>query len=51
MNASKLLDEEYTYFFENKDHANVGYESNNPLYSIYINNNLPSESGLLFGST
>lgn len=51
MKEEKLIEEEYIWFFENKDgaHSAGGYESSNPLYAIYINNNLPTESGILYG--
>jgi hypothetical protein len=46
MNPETLLDEEFRWFFENPANG-AGYEASNPLYSIYINNNLPIESGYI----
>jgi len=37
----KIIEEEYQYFFENKDQQSNQYESGNPLYALFINNNLP----------
>jgi hypothetical protein len=51
MSADKLLEEEYKWFFENKDSASSQYEALNPLYAIFINNNLPLQSGMIYGST
>lgn len=49
-NSEKILEEEYKYFFEKKDGHSGGYESDNPLYAIYINNNLPVENGIITSS-
>jgi hypothetical protein len=46
MNPEVLLEEEYRWFFENSQYSS-GYDSSGPLYSIYINNNLPVESGYI----
>lgn len=44
MSNEKIIEEEFKFFFENKDSANGGsFEADNPLYAIFINNNLPSE--------
>jgi hypothetical protein len=42
----RVLEEEYRYFFENKETYSNSFEAGNPLYQIMINNNLPSEPGL-----
>ena len=46
MNPETLLEEEFRFFFENSQNSN-GYEIQNNLYQIYINNNLPTESGYI----
>ena len=46
MNPETLLEEEFRWFFENPSNYS-GYETSNPLYAIYINNNLPIESGYI----
>lgn len=49
-NPNKVLEEEYKYFFENPHQWAGQYESDNPLYSILINNNLPYDSGIIWSS-
>lgn len=39
------IDEEYKYYFESKF-----TESNNPLYTLFINNNLPLDQGMFLSS-
>lgn len=43
----KLLEEEYNYFFASGDSSDG---MNNPLYDIYVNNNIPMDEGYLFNS-
>lgn len=50
MNEQKLLEEEYNWFFNNKDNINGSYEAGNPLYTIYVNNNLPISEGYVYNS-
>lgn len=47
--ASQVLEQEYKYFFENPQ-LWQGYEGDNPLYQIFINNNLPYDNGLIWSS-
>lgn len=45
MTKAKILEEEYKWFFETKPN------SQDPIYQIQIVNNLPTEAGILYGST
>lgn len=51
MNDQKLLEEEFNWFFYNKETQSTSFEALNPLYQIFINNNLPGEPGIVYGST
>lgn len=41
MKPDQVLEEEYKWFFENPESQSSSYEANNPLYALYINNNIP----------
>eukprot|EP00347_Sterkiella_histriomuscorum_P008234 403345866 len=50
MNEQKLLEEEFNWYFNNKDNQSGSFEAGNPLYSIYVNNNLPMSEGYIYSS-
>lgn len=47
LSDKKLLEEEFNYFFGSGQASDT---EGNPLYDIYVNNNIPMEEGYLYNS-
>jgi hypothetical protein len=50
MTEKNLLEEEFNWFFNSRESQSTSYEAGNPLYAIYVNNNLPISEGWIYNS-